>query len=304
MAGKDIKSVKKIKQLLFFSWLIFLFISCQSIPNIPNPLTEDISHLPLDKGASAYLLVNVREARPLFDILPVEELKNSQARQMIDRTTFAMAAFFPQESKRRFQIAARGNYPKSVADMMFSLNKDWKKQRYAINSSYWHSGKDKLSIAMTAKQVHIAAWLNDIPADPFAAEPGMEVPDGFNEFRKGALQDRASVSCWVENPGPFLSRMLDEAGVPIRVPVQQFFINLYNTSDKKYEATARLQFENAIHARGVAAILSLAGVFSTDDPIANLFLSNPSAVNGRNLDIKTAPLSESDILQILKLLNI
>jgi len=249
-----------------------------------------------------YLVINAREARPLLELLPVEELKNKQARQMIDRTNVAMAAFFPEESGRFFQLAALGNYPKSGADMAFTFNKDWKKQRHAQrdanNSSYWHSGKDKLSIAMTAKQVYISSWLDDTPADPFAAVPGVEIPDGFNDFRKGA----ALLSCWVENPGPVISQMLDEAGVPIRFPVQQFFINVNGTVNRKYEATIRLQFENVSHARGVAAILSLANAFSSNDSdmiIAMLFLSHPPVLNGRNLDIKTASFSESDILQIL-----
>ena len=300
MAGKDIKSVKKPIISLCGSWLIILFISCQSVPSVPNPFTEDINHLPLDKGALVYLFINVPEARPLLELLPIEELKTTQVRQMIDRTNIAMVAFFPEESNRRFQITSRGNYPKSGADMMLSLNKDWKKQRYAINNTYWHSGKDKLSIAMTTRQAYIAAWTNDTPADPFAAAPGIEIPDGFNDFRKGT---GAFLSCWVENPGPVFSQALEKAGVPIRFPVQQLFVNVNSAADKKYEATIRLQFENAIHARGVSAILSLAGAFSSDDPIAKLFLSNPPVLNGRNLDIKTAALSESDILQILKIVR-
>jgi hypothetical protein len=69
----------------------------------------------------------------------------------------------------------------------------------------------------------------------------------------------------------------------------------------KDEAVIRLQFENTSHAKGMAVLLALASGFSSD-PLLSAFLTNPPAVNGTALDIRSTPLSEKEIKAILKLL--
>jgi hypothetical protein len=100
--------------------------------------------------------------------------------------------------------------------------------------------------------------------------------------------------------------VLNQAGIPVRFPVQNLFFNLFPVANNRYEAVIRLQFENASQARGMAAILGLAGGFTSDDPnmmIAALFLANSPVQNGRNVDIKTAVLTEMEITQLLKILQ-
>ena len=324
MAGEDKKSIKyftanryeptrtrgrcpiKNSRCLCGLWLILLlFISCQSSPNVPNT-RQDENSIPLAAGASVYLFADVREARPIINLLPAEELKDNQVRQMIDRTSFAAAALFPKESGYSFQITAWGNYPGSIAKVAFNANKSWQKKRSEQGYQYWHSPVDRISIAITQRNVFVVSMLNDTRSDPFLT--GAQFPEGFNEFRLGSGgMSRVILSCWVESPGPIFQRILSQTGVPIRVPIRQLFINLHNASSQQmYEAVIRLQLESAAHARGLASILSIAGNFTSNDPelkLAMLFLANPPIQNGINLDIKTNPMSEEEISQLINILG-
>jgi len=282
--------------LIFLTFLLFL--SCQSAPKIFE-MDLDAASVPLDSGASVYILADARQARPVIDLLPIEELNNRQTRQMLDRTDFFAAALFPEASGQRFQLVSWGNYPDSGAAMALGINKNWKKRRSKAGYSYWYSGG--LSIALNSRQAFICASADDTPDDPVTAAGGMKIPEGFGEFRRGA-----PLSCWLENPAPVFSRILSNAGVPIRFPVQQLFVNLFPVTGKQCEALIRMQFENAVQARGMAAIFSLIAKFSPNDPdllIVSLFLKNPPVQNGRNLDIKTAAMSETEIALLFSLLS-
>ena len=276
--------------------LIFLFLSCQTIPPAPEAYLEQ-GVLPLDKGALVYLVADVKEARGIINQMPIKEIDDRNVRQMINRSNFAMVAVFPEQSGRRFQIAAWGNYPKSGAGMALGANKNWVKRRNEAGVEYWHSAADRLSLAVTAKNLFAVSSLNAAPANPFAS--GAETPEGFTDFSRGAV-----LSCWVSNPAEMFRQILSKAGVPLTVPVRQLFINLNSgvQSNKQYEAVLRLGLENATQARGLAAIMRVAGAFTSDDPdlqTAMLLLSNPSVQNGRNLDIKINFSSEEEIISFI-----
>ena len=148
-----IKYVSKAKVIITFSPLLIIrrsfffflcslfFFSCQTAPKITDEAQLQTT-VPLDIGASVYLFANVNEMRFIFDLLPIEELKDNQVRQMLDRTGFAAAALFPEDSGRQYQITAWGKYPSSGAAMAFSFNKGWKKQRAPQGYTYWviHTG--------------------------------------------------------------------------------------------------------------------------------------------------------------------
>ncbi|MCL2808838.1 MAG: hypothetical protein FWD24_02095 [Treponema sp.] len=273
--------------------ILFFFISCQTIPKVPDAFLEDAKYVPLNNGASVYIFADVKRARPILDIMPLEELNDDMASQMLNRTDYLAAALFPKESGQRFQLAAWGNYPSTMAGMAFNMDKNWQSVRTQANQSYWHSSANKLSITMSSKQAFIASSLTDDPFFPIAAFPGKEIPEGFNSFRKDS-----PLSFWIENPGPVIARALTQIG--FRFPIQQFFINLYEV-DVNYEAMIRLQFNNATYARGTAAVLNLAGNFASNDPIAKLFLSNPPVQNGNIIDIKTAILTEAELVHVLNM---
>jgi len=266
----------------------------------------DAKFAPLDAGASIYLFANVQEVRQIIDLLPLEELNDRQVRQMINRTNFAAAAFFPEESGRHFQLAAWGNYP-GAANAAFSSNKNWKKTKSSAKYNYWHSSADKLSIAMNSKQVFINASLTENPMDPLVSLPGAEFPEGFKDFHRGTGgQPEAPLSCWVENPAPAIFQTLNNIGVPIRFPVQKLFFKLFPAGEQ-YNGIIRLQFENASMARGVTAIFSLASGFVSNDPnmlIAALLLANPPVQHGNSIEIKTALLTGREISLLLQMFSL
>ena len=279
--------------ILHSSFFIFLFLSCQSAPKVTDFALMEANGVPLDSGASVYVLADAKEARPVLDILPFEELKDKQTRQMLDKTNFIAAALFPKESGRRFQIAAWGAYPSSRANMAFSFNKNWKKQR-GETGDYWYSAANRLSIALNSKQAFAASWLGT-QGSPAAAAPGIEYPEGFAEFRHNA-----PLSCWFDNPGPFIKKILSNSGIPIGIPAEKLFINLFPAAEDKYEAVIRIQFESVLQARGIAAVLTLANTFTPDKSnpnsmLAALFFANKPVQNGSSLDIKTGVLSKTEI---------
>jgi len=285
--------------------LLPIFFSCQSVPKTVDAFFENANSLPLETGGSLYLFADVKDARMIIYMLPIAELKDNQVRQMLDKTDFFAAAFFPRESRRRFQIAAFGNYPSSLATSALSANRDWEKRNSQSGSSFWYSNTNKLSLSISARQAFAASSLNDEAFDPLTTANSAKIPEGFAEFRKITEENKsAPLSCWLENPASQIQRFIDNAGIPIRLPVLQLFFNVYKQADDQYDALIRLQFENATQARNTIRLLSLASNFiggNTSTLIASVFLVNPPVLNGNNIDIKTTTLSETRIIQILSL---
>jgi len=317
MAGKNKKSIiiffRNILQgyrILCVTLLLVIFlISCKTITPKPDVFLEETQFVPLNSGAAVYIFANVNEARQIIDLLPINELRDKQTKQLLDRTSYITAALFPPESGQRFQLAAWGNYPSSQAGFAFTFDKNWKKQRSAAGKNYWHSKTNRLSISMTSRQAFVAASLNDTPSDPLTTS-GAEIPEGYAAFRQ-----RAPLSCWLENPGSVITRMLNDAGLPLDFTVQKLFINIFpvnNTSEYSldnqdgYEAVIRFQFGSVSHARNLAFLLSLAGRFALDDSdlIVSLLLSNPPVHDGRNVDIKTSVLNEAELINLFSVFSI
>ena len=309
MACKDSKSIKpsfltfvpRILGLMCLCVLLFSFNSCRTMSGVPAAFKEDATHAPLESGAVVYIFANVKEARSIIDLLPIEELNDKYTKQMLDKTNYITAALFPQKSGRRFHLAAWGKYP-SNADMAFSMNKEWKKIRSTSNYTYWHSERGRLSILMNSKQAFVAASLTSAPLEPLPSPPGAEIPEGFNEFRQNN-NPQPSISFWMDNPGSAISGILSAAGIPIRFPVQKLFLSLVS-KEKKYIANINFQFENVSQARGVTALLSIAAGYMPNDPIASIFLANPPVQNGRNVMLKTAALDEKELSLLLTMFSL
>jgi hypothetical protein len=272
--------------------LLFFLISCQTTPKAPNINLETVDSLPFENGALAYIFADAVRARPIIDLLPIEELKNNQTKQMLDRTSFFAAALFTQNSGRRFQIAAQGKYPRSQAALAMSLNKDWQKRRTSSGVEYWYSPSNRVSILLGDNYAYAAASLTNESFEPLTSTPGVEIPKGFNEFRRGA-----PLSCWAADPLALINRIF--AGLPVQ-SVMNLYFNVFPAPEGQYETVIRLQFENPSHARGMAVILSLASGFSSNT-IFSAFLSNPPVVNGSAVDIRSAPLGEKEIKTLLEL---
>ena len=296
--GAQIKNSFYITAPLYAFMILLLLVTCKSIPVMPDSFLKNERFLPLETGASVYLVANVVTARCILDLLPIEELKDNQAKDLLDRTGYAVAALFPEESGKRFQLCAWGNYPSFRAGFAFTFDKNWKKQRSSSGDSYWHSAQSGLSIALTSEQAFAASSLNRTPADPLSGQAGKEIPEGFNDFRAGS-----PVSFWLEEPDKVISRLFDAAGIPIQFPVKNLFVNIIPV-ENNYEADICFLLENTSQTRGMAAILNLASrhmAGDSDSIIAMLFFANPSVQKDRSLDLKSAALDENNIRMLFNI---
>jgi hypothetical protein len=294
--------------------LILLVFSCHSIPDVQNIFSRDVVSIPLERGASVYLLADARQARSIINLLPFDELNDDNARQILDRTDFLAAAVYPPQSGRRFHIAGWGNYPNTGAGFAFTFNREWNRLRSAGGSQYWHSGANRLSIALDSRQVFAVASINDEPRDP-KVNRDLDFPAGFNDFRHS--DENVFISGWAGDPSVVVSRVLNEIGVPIRFPVQEFFFVILpsasqESEETRYEAILKMRFENTTYARGTASLLNLAGGFSSSLDTANdtvllismLFLANRPVQNDRDINIRTAPLTGNQISLLLEMFSL
>jgi hypothetical protein len=279
---------------------VFLFISCRTIPILPDAFLQEASFIPLNSGASIYIFADVKQARSIIALLPIEELRDRQVAQMMDRTDFAVVAMFPPESGQRFQLAAWGNYPSSRAGFGFTFNRNWQRLQSQAGRSFWHSKANRLSMAIEQRQVFAFASLKEEPFDPHPSQRGVEIPLGFNEFRLGNDGFPVSpLSCWLENPSHILNWIL--ADLPMQIPAQQVFFNFNILEKDQYETEIRLQFGNVSQARGMVSILNLARRYEPDNPISAVFFANPPVQDGSNVDIKSNILSEGEISLLLQM---
>ncbi|MDR0585190.1 MAG: hypothetical protein LBG57_12730 [Treponema sp.] len=306
-------------------FLVLLFlISCGTLPEVPgaDEMTEESEYIPLEGGALVYVLADVQKARPILELVQIPEMNEKQAKQMIDKTRYAAAALYPPESGRRFHLTAWGAYPGFRAAMAFSMSRNWKKQRSAAALPYWYSAKDRLSVALNAKQAFVSAPLNDVPLEPFFSSPGVEAPEGFGEFRRGAI-----VSCWFEHPAAMAGAALEKMQIPLQLPAERIFVSLFpaagrieaeggktagETESPQYEALIRIQVASAAQARALAALLTLAraflpaGIPEADGPasVAALLFARAPVQNGANLDIRTAALTQEDIALLFSFFSV
>jgi len=245
-----------------------------------------------------YITADAKQAQPIIELLPLDILNNKQVRQMVNRTDFFSAAVFPSDNERGFQVAAYGNYPNTRASMAFTFNRQWKKHKASGNKFWYSSSSDGSGVSLLLKSKEAFVTTASVPLNPVAAASGKEPPSGFYDFSR-----QAPLSLWVENPSIIISGIIRETGMPLQFPVRQMFINFYPASGNNCQGLIRLQFENTVHARGMLALINLAGNFIRDSILAKLFFSNPPVINGSYIDINTAVLNYADIQQLFNLLT-
>jgi hypothetical protein len=287
--------------------LPFLVLSCQTGPKLSDMALEETNYIPLEGGALVYIFADVKAAKPILDLVPIDEMKNKRLTEVLEKTNTAVAALYPPESGRRFQVVAQGAYPSFRAGMALGMSSHWKKQRSAAGFSYWYSSADRLSAALNSKQAFAAAWTEDKPGDPVAAST-VKLPDDFGEFRRGAI-----LSCWLEDPDSRINRIFQAMGIPLQLPAEQLFVSLFPATDQKYEAMIRMRFSSATQARALVALFSLARNLMALSPqtgetpmtvLAAILFANPPAQNDRDLNIKTAGLTEKQISLLFDLFSV
>jgi hypothetical protein len=299
--------------------VIFL-VACQTVQKAPEVSPLESGIMPLDKGASAYVLVDVEHARPILEGISYIPMTDKNMKQMLDRTkSAAVAVFLPSSQEtRRFQLVSRGNYPVSGANMAFGTNKDWKKQRSApSNPAYWHSEKAQMSVAVSATRAYVLAAMTKTPHDPMPSPEGIKIPDGFAEFGHDA-----ALACWLSDPGPVLNKKLREMGVPLEIPAEQLFVNMFPADDQKYEANVKIIVPGATQARAVVTFLALARVFmpqaaspgaagpdegsaqSAAAILSYMLFTNPPVQDGSSLLIKMPPLGVNEIALLFSMFSL
>jgi len=242
-----------------------LLIACKSVVKAPEQMPLESGIVPLDKGASAYILIDAANARPILEGISYIPANDKNVKLMLDRTQSAAVAVFSPSSEetRRFQLVSWGNYPASGSSIAFGTNKDWKKQRSAsLNTIYWHSEESQMSIAVSPSQAFVLVAMTKAPRDPIASPEGIKNPEGFGEFAKGAV-----FSCWLSDPGPALNKILKGMGIPLEMPAEQLFVRLFPSDDQasasqpSYEAHIKITLPGETQARTIVSLLSLARTF-------------------------------------------
>jgi hypothetical protein len=310
--------IQKRGGLGFLVFLFALLASCKTAPSTTDAISGEAENLPLEPGAQVYVLADVQAARPILELLPVSELAgqgagNKQMQDMLDRTKSAAVALYRSESGRRFQLTAWGNYPNVKAGMALGMSKEWKKRKTQAGLPYWYSSLRVLSLALNPKQVFVSSSADG----PFAAPPGVKLPEGFTEFRRGA-----ALSCWLEKPGSAINQVFTQMEIPLQIPAERIMLSLFPAAEgnTQYQALIRIETASPSHARSLAALLGLARSFGiapsrpsagdtdTEPDIAGIMaatlFANQAVQDGQNLNLKTAALSGKEIALLFKIFSI
>jgi hypothetical protein len=288
--------------------LLFLF-SCATAPKIPDPFPDESGFLPLEPGASVYLLVDVPACRPILDHLEIRGMNLRQSREIFDRTRTAAAAFYPEGHERRFQAAAWGNYPGFRGNLALAAGKGWKKSRSKTGGGYYHSAGEGLSVALTASRAFVSGAGTGNRTDPFAEAPGTAAPEGFAEFRRGA-----ALALWADDPGPPVNRFFETLGIPLRLPADRLFLSVFPVqegegADVLYEALIRIETPAASQARALFTLINMARAHApvmeeAGAALAALLFANPPVQDGRNLNLRTAVMAAEEIALLFNIFSI
>ncbi|MCL2138310.1 MAG: hypothetical protein FWH41_02135 [Treponema sp.] len=240
--------------------------SCQTTPNAL--LNEGL--FPFEEGASVYMFVDAKKARPFLEMFfPVED-KN--VIRLLDLTETAAIAIY---DNAHMYIRALGKYPSCRANFALSLNKDWKKFRSTVSKkTFWHSKNSQLSAVIQSKQIlartggALGGAIDSIegsnatdaaPPDPFGLFP-ITVPAGFNEFHLGSV-----FSCWFENASAIINGQIQKMNLPVEIPAEQLFIGIAmettTESEQLYSIRLQIRVKTNAQARSLSAVIAIAGRF-------------------------------------------
>jgi hypothetical protein len=305
------------------AFFLVLFTACKSVPPTVDTLLSE--RLPLEAGASVYLLIDVPEVRPILTQVQIEGLSSADAAQALDRTRYAVAAFYPPESGRKFQAVAWGNYPSFFAGFSFTSKRGWQRQKSQNGKSYWFSAGQGLSLALSGSQAFLAGAV-DVPdvtpgaampggaagpqqrraADPYNQGAGVDIPPDFTLFRGDS-----PLALWMEEPAGPLARFLSGLGLPLQIPAEELMASLttVDTGDSGtlYEIRMRIKTPGESSARSLVTLFSYARLFLPQgngevdglDLLSLLFARTPEQ-EGSYLNLRTAPLDEQGVALLFK----
>jgi len=294
--------------------LAALLASCRSAPAAPQ-VPAGAATIPLEPGGFAYVLIDVERARPIIGHLEFMGMDASdrQFRQMLDSTRWAIAAvYMPREGEpegTRIRLAAQGNFPSGRASMGMNFSRHWRGQRSATTGDrFWYSSAALMSMAISSREAHVSTSLRNEPVDPFYVGEGTEIPEGFNEFREGAI-----ISTWLDSPGEFINDRLAEMHIPLEIPAEQLFMSIFQHEpqggEQMYTAHLTIQMPGEAQAAGFATVLSFARLLFAPPPPAegggdmaaallSILFNNPTTAEGRNLHIRTGAMTAREVSEL------
>jgi hypothetical protein len=295
--------------------LLFFFFSCATSPRVPDPLREETAFLPLEPGGSVYLLADASACRPILDRLEIRGMSALQSREIFDRTRSVAAALYPEGHERRFQAVAWGQYPGFRGSLALASGKDWEKGRSKTGGAYYYSAAGGLSVALSDSRAFVSGGGPGNKIEPFAQAPGTEIPEDFAGFRQGA-----ALAFWVDEPGAPVNRIVAAAGIPLQIPAEQLLICFFPhrgegeggaaETDAQYEGRIRIRTPAASQARALVILLNMAleaaPAESAEETalLEDLLFANPPLLDGRSLNIRTAPLDAAQIALLFELFQI
>jgi hypothetical protein len=277
---------KRVLLVFIFSLFICKFVKAEIV--VYGERT-----IPLDMGAFVYILADLKKIHSIFDIIPFEQLKSREAKIIIDGTEMVLAALFPGDTGRFFQITGFGSYPNYLANIALAIHRNW---RYIFSGRdiYWYSSTDRLSLSISPDEVYAVGWRRT-HVNPVPKEPGAGMPEGFVAFRHRSGES-APLSLWMENNGSAIIRMLNTEGITTNLPIERLFINLYPVETNTYKANLSLQIRSHFLSRNFPMNFTTR---ESNSVLKMLFFANPPVENGNNLEFESAILSEKDIISIM-----
>ena len=306
-----------LPRVLFFLYpfsFFLILVSCVSVPSVPTPekfYSGRSGFALMAEGAEIYITAQVEATRPILDSLKLGGMSGAELKQFLDMSDVLTAAIFPTTGGRRFYAAASGKFPNVAGGLFFSTSKDWEKKLSASGISYWYSQHSQLSVSLDAK----TAYLSN--GDPFVPPPGAAVPEALP-----ALQRRAVLSGWMNNPAPSISRFVASLGVPIEIPAENLIFAVYPADtpgkDKKpgeemYSAALRFETGNPSLASGLVRIVTLAKValaladFKGKENLkvlAEAFFSQNPRAEGSGLIITIGAINGKDLALLFNALSL
>ena len=297
-----------------FLVVALLLASCATSPKMSQAVdggAPDFSVLPL--GADIYLCADIALAKPLLDVLTFEGMSGRDAQPILERTDAAAAAFFSGNPSRRFFLAGWGDYPNLKAGFSMSFSRDWKRVKSDTGNRYWYSRSNKVGIALGPS----LAYASD--GDPFAPGAGMDIsPPGFLDFRLPCV-----LSGWIVEPNEQINRLMDNMGIPLQIPAEDFFFGIIRAPDdgafpgrELWALNFKIRTPSANQARSLVSLFSLARLFMPRGEIpldaetmspqeaATLLFANAPVQDGAFLSIRTGVLDSRGIALLFDLFSV
>jgi hypothetical protein len=280
----------------------------------PKTLESDlIERFPLESGATVYLFADVAASRSLLEHVQIAGFSSADMAQVMDRTRYAVAGFFPTGSDKDVQAAAWGNYPGMAAGFGLTPKRGWNKKRSKNRQPYWYSAGRGLSLAMSTSQAFVVHSNKTAAADPYTQGPGVEVPTGFTQFR-----ERSCLAFWMDRPADPLARFMSGLRIPIQIPAEELMAALEIVSPADagalYEVKLRIKTPSAMNARSLVTLLSTVRLFIPQAGPGNangeileilpLFFARPPEQDGVYLNLRTAPIDEKGIALLFQMFSL